>query len=565
MDITFLGATGTVTGSCYLLNVANHRVMIDCGLYQGLPDLEERNYTHPPVDYRDVEAILLTHAHLDHSGLIPRAVNLGFRGKIYAHPATVDLSEIMLLDAAEIQEHDAEWLSRKRARAGKAPVQPLYTRLDVANALGRFSRVEYEEPFQVLPGMTAEYHDAGHILGSSSIAVDCVENGLKRRVVFSGDIGHHQAPILREPLGFELADAVLMESTYGDRVHPPPAERNQVLRNVIREADRTGSKVLIPSFAIGRTQELLYILSGMLDRKEIPHIPIYLDSPMAISATQVHERHPECFDQETLDRIKAHENPFHPSTLHISRTVDQSRAINTMKGSMVIIAGGGMCEGGRIAHHLKHNLWNPANQLVFVGYQAEGTLGRFLQSGAKRVKILGEDIAVRAKLVTIDSFSAHADRDGLLDWLKYLKKAPQVLFLIHGEEKPEETLADTVRQQLGFQTYIPRLNQVIDLGDLAGVSAGGRIFAQMPLPGPSEVHEIAARVNAPGEERRPLIENYICRLAKRIMHPTPFDKSRGHDPVAAQASLGALSEAVDGDMGRLNRLIENCDKNPIGS
>jgi metallo-beta-lactamase family protein len=525
MELTFLGAAGTVTGSCALLTVGGHSLLVDCGLYQGLPELEERNYTHPGVNWPKIEAILLTHAHIDHSGLLPRAVRMGFRGEIYAHPATVDLAQIILLDAADLQKHDAEWLSRKRKRAGKSAVEPLYNKNDVVRMLRRFHRVEYEDTVKVLPGVVAEFRDAGHILGSASIAVDCEENGLKRRIVFSGDVGHHQAPILREPLGFEQADAVVIESTYGDRLHDAPVKRVQALRDIIREAGRSNSKVIIPSFAVGRTQELLYILSDLLNHDEIPHIPVYLDSPMAIEATEVHERHPECFDKETLARIRAGENPFHPQVLHFSNTVAQSRAINRRSGAMVIIAGGGMCEGGRIVHHLKHNLYNPNNFLVFVGYQAVGTLGRIIQNGERRVRILGEEIKVNAKIATIDAFSAHADRDGLLDWLRFLRKPPGVVFVVHGEDKSATAFGESVRQELGFTSYLPRLAQQIDLAALEDVAVGRRIFASLPLPASDHLRQIAARMSARGKEFKPMVNDYVQRLTQRMEAQEPGRKA----------------------------------------
>jgi metallo-beta-lactamase family protein len=555
MEITFLGAAGTVTGSCYLVEVGGRRVMVDCGMYQGLPELEERNYTHPAVDWSSIDAILLTHAHIDHSGLLPRAVKLGFRGPIYSHPATVDLSEILLIDTAELQKHDAEWLSRKRMRAGKPPVQPLFDRFDVVRTLRHFRRVEYEDPVGIVPGVVAEFHDAGHILGSASIALDLVENDLKRRVVFSGDIGHHQAPILREPLGFDNADAVLVESTYGDRLHDPPKKRYEILRSIILEANRSRGRVLIPSFAVGRTQELLYILSEMLDHDEIPHMPIYLDSPMAIAATEVHERHPECFDPETLARIKSGENPFHPGTLHVSRTVAQSRSINRRTGSMIIIAGGGMCEGGRIVHHLKHGLFDSRNHLVFVGYQAVGTLGRVIQSGARRLKLLGEQIAVNAKITTIDSFSAHADQQGLIDWLRFLEKPPQVVFIIHGEEKGERTMAEKVRETLGFIPYIPRLNQKIDLSDLSSVAVGKRVFAETATPRAGDVRNIAARLSMVGDELRPAVDHYVAGLAKRIGEARESDEEPRWKPEEISEAQEYLADAVGGDAEKLQTLL----------
>jgi len=516
MHLTFLGATRTVTGSSYLITVGNRRVMVDCGLYQGLPELQERNYTHPAVKWSEVDAILLTHAHIDHCGLIPRAVRLGHKGPIYSHQATIDLAEIMLFDSAEIHEQDAEWLSRKRMRAGKTPVEPLYTRKDVALATRLFKPVKYNAPFEIFPGIKVEYHDAGHILGAASIAVDAVENDLKRRIVFSGDVGNHQVPILREPDGFEQADAVLIETTYGNRLHESPGDRYVKLGNVIREAHRNSAKVLIPAFTVGRTQELLYIIGEMMEKGEIPPIRVFLDSPMAIAATDVYVKHSECFDTDTLARIKRGEDPFSFPSLKMSRTIADSRRINSHRGSAVIIAGGGMCEGGRIVHHLKHNLFHPENHLVFVGFQAEGTLGRVILNGQKSLKLFGEEIAVKAKITAIGAFSAHADKKGLLDWLGGYKKAPEMVFTVHGEEKVSEEFGNTVREELGYQTYLPKLNQDVDLSDFGQAALGHRQFVQRTAPSPSDINDLVARVGALGEEFKSQVGDYITDLEKRV-------------------------------------------------
>jgi len=557
MELAFLGATRTVTGSCFLVSVGDRRVMIDCGLNQGLPELEERNYTHPSVDWAEVDAILLTHAHIDHCGLIPRAVKLGFKGPIYAHAATVDLAEIMLRDSSELHEKEAEWLSRKRIRAGKAPVEPLYTKADVDECLKRFSGVEYEKRFQVIPGVDAEFRDEGHILGSAAIALDCVEGDLGRRIVFSGDVGHHQAPILREPQGFERADAALLETTYGNRVHETPADRWTRLRKIIVQAQSDQGKVVIPAFTVGRTQELLYILGDMLKKDEIPRIPIFLDSPMAIAATNVHERHPECFDRETLDRIKQGDNPFHPETVRFSQTVEESMKINAFKGSAVIIAGGGMCQGGRIVHHLKHTIFDRRNQLVFVGYQVEGTLGRLILNGVKRIKLFGEEIAVNARISAIGAFSAHADKNGLVDWLRHFPQPPKVVFLVHGEERVSEQFASTVREELGYVPYMPRLGQRVDLDRLDDLALGTRRFVQPATPKPGDVREIVARVGMLGAEFQSTVESYVGELGRRVK----VAQTGGQEPhwrtQDAAEILTHMAEAVGGDIDKLEKLIES--------
>jgi metallo-beta-lactamase family protein len=555
MDLTFLGATRTVTGSSYLISSGGYRVMVDCGLYQGLPELMERNYTHPTVNWSEVDAIVLTHAHIDHSGLIPRAVKLGFNGPIFAHPATLDLAEIMLTDSAEIHEGDARWLNRKRLRAGKPPVVPLFDLKDVGDSLRMFRRIEYEDPFNVVPGITAELHDAGHILGAASIGVDIEEGNLKKRIVFSGDIGNHQAPILKEPYGFERADAVLIETTYGNRLHDTPENRWLKLKEIIIKAQSNQAKVIIPAFTVGRTQELLYILGEMMSAGEIPPVKIFLDSPMAISATEVHEKHPECFDRETMDRIRNGENPFHPASLEFTRTVSESRKINAYNSTAIIIAGGGMCEGGRIVHHLKHNLYDPKNHLVIVGYQAVGTLGRVILNGAKKIRLFGEKIAVKAQVSTINAFSAHADRDGLIDWLKFLRKPPEIVFMVHGEEKPGLEFAETVREELGYNSYMPKLGQRVDLANLDGVEAGKREFITAPTPGVKDVNEIIARVSTLGEEFRSMIEKYTTELASRIKKAEADGREPHWRTEDVSQVLLHLSEILDGDIDKLEFLM----------
>ncbi|MFH1675978.1 MAG: MBL fold metallo-hydrolase [bacterium] len=553
MDITFLGATGTVTGSCYLVTVGDRHVMVDCGLYQGLPELIERNYTHPSVRWSEIDVILLTHAHVDHSGLIPRAVKNGFRGYIYTHPATIDLCDILFRDSVEIQKRDAEWISRKHKRAGLQTVRPLYDLRDAIRALKKFRPVEYGEIFEVVPGVSAEYRDAGHILGSASIALDCTENGVKKRIVFSGDLGHHQAPILKEPVGFEKSDAVLIETTYGNRAHESGDLRWKKLKEIIVKAAYDGGKILIPAFAVGRTQEILYIISQMMGRNEVPRIPIFLDSPMAIEATEIHANHSECFDSETLERLKRGENPFKPEMLKMTLTVPQSRKINSVKGSAIIIAGGGMCEGGRIQHHLKHNLYNPTNHLVFVGYQAIGTLGRAILNGERKIRLFKEDILIKAKISAIGAFSAHADKNGLIDWLGKFQTPPETVFLIHGEEHSSKAFSETVREKLGFPTYIPKPGQMADLENLSRITEGERRFIQIPMPETGDLHEIVSRVSVLGDEFHEAVTNYATFLAKRITEPELPDGEPLRKTQEVSDILQHLSEVVGTDVEKLKQ------------
>jgi len=555
MELAFLGATRTVTGSSYLLRVGNRRVMVDCGLYQGLPELQERNYTHPDVEWSNIDAILLTHAHIDHSGLIPRAIRLGYRGPIYAHQATIDLADIMLRDSAEIHERDAQWLSRKRLRAGKPPVAPLFSKKDVTQAMKAFVPVKYGKQFDVFPEIRAEYRDAGHILGAASVAVDAGENGLSRRIVFSGDIGHHQAPILKDPHGFENADVVLIETTYGNRLHETPSERYSKLKMIINDAWKKRAKVVIPAFTVGRTQEILYIIGEMIEKAEIPNLRVFLDSPMAIAATGVHKLHPECFDKETHKRIRKGENPFSFPSLKMSRTVTDSRKINRHRGSAVIIAGGGMCSGGRIVHHLKHNLYHPDNHLVFVGYQAQGTLGRIILNGRKSIRLFGEDIAVKAQVTAIGAFSAHADKNGLLDWLGKYKSPPEMVFTVHGEEKSSVEFGNTIREEMGFQSYLPKLNQVVNLAALDEIALGRRKFIRRTAPDPSDIREIVARVSAQGSEFKKAVGSYINKLERRIKTYEKDKSLPDWRENEVKDVLRHMSEAVGGDIDNLERIV----------
>jgi len=559
MDLSFLGATRTVTGSSFLLAVGDRRVMVDCGLYQGLPQLQERNYTHPAVDWSEIDAILLTHAHIDHCGLIPRAVRLGFKGPIYAHAATIDLAEVMLKDSAEIHERDSEWLNRKRKRAGKQRVEPLFERVDVEKSFDLFRSVPYGNKFEVVPGVNAEFRDAGHILGAASIAVDCKEGDLERRIVFSGDIGHHNAPILREPVGFEKADAVLIETTYGARLHESTEGRRAILKEIIDDAYSNRAKVVIPAFTVGRTQELLYILGDMIDDGTIPAIKIFLDSPMAIAATRIHDNHPECFDRETLDRISAGENPFYPETLSLSNTVSDSRKINRFEDAAIIIAGGGMCEGGRIVHHLKHTLYDSRNHLLFVGYQAEGTLGRVILNGTKKLRLFGEEIAVNARVTPITAFSAHADRDGLVDWLSKYKDPPQVVFTVHGEEQSSKDFGNTIREELGFEAYLPKLGQRVDLSQLEQLTVKHREFVPSRTPTATDVREIISRVAMLGGEFQSTIENYIGELGQRIRQAHETGRDPHWKTQDVTEILEHMSGMVGGDIDKLESLRKETD------
>ncbi|GAB4508003.1 MAG: MBL fold metallo-hydrolase [Sulfuricaulis sp.] len=445
MDIQFHGAAKEVTGSCFLVRCGDRQLLIDCGLIQGAPADEVRNRAAFAFDPRAIDAVILTHAHLDHSGRLPLLVKAGFRGPIYTHRATHDLCQIMLKDAASLNEKDAEHENRRRERQGRRPVEPLYSRQDAEKAMRQFQTLEYAAEQKILPEMRLRLQDAGHILGSAIVELWLEEKGTRRKLVVSGDLGHAGAPILRNPEVVHEADLVVLESTYGDREHRSWEETLTELGEVLRAAQQSQGNILIPAFAIGRSQELLYFLKRHNREWGIDHWTVFLDSPMAIEATEVYGRHWKLFDAETSQRRKKDGDPFSMPNLHFSRTAAQSMAINRVRTGAIVIAGSGMCTGGRIRHHLKHNLWREQCHVIFAGFQARGTLGRQIVDGTQTVKLWGETIRVAARIHTIGGLSAHAGQSGLLEWYRNFERRPAVA-LVHGEPKPMEALADGLRK-----------------------------------------------------------------------------------------------------------------------
>jgi len=457
IKLSFLGAAQNVTGSRYLLEVNGVRLLVDCGLYQER-DLRGRNWDPFPIPPDSLDAVLLTHAHLDHCGLLPKLAREGFHGTIYCTAATSEIAEIVLLDSAHLQEEDAEFKRRRHEREGRTgpyPVVPLYTTDDAKAVLPLFQAVEYDEPVEVADGVEATFRDAGHILGSSMIQVAVRSNGVGRTILFSGDVGRWDRPILRDPTVFHEADYVLMESTYGDRQHDETKDITDALCDVITSTRKAGGNIAIPSFAVERSQELLYHLNELLLEDCIPHLMVFVDSPMAISVTEVFGHHSDLFDDEMMELIRRQESPFDFPGLQMTRTVQESKAINHIEGTIVIIAGSGMCTGGRIKHHLVNNISRPESAILFVGYQAVGTLGRHIVNGAKEVRILGETRPVRARIVQIHGFSAHADRGELLRWISGLKRPPRHLFVTHGEPDVAATFADFLKKQTGWKISVP--------------------------------------------------------------------------------------------------------------
>lgn len=463
MQVTCLGATRTVTGSCFLLESGNLRFLVDCGMFQGGKEIEKRNVSVGKYRPQGLKYILLTHAHMDHSGLIPRAVKEGFKGKIICTMATFELCRIMLRDSAHIQEMEAEWQSRKNVRSGQKPVEPLYTMEDAERSLAFFQPLDPGECLMISPDIEICFHNAGHILGASFLDIRFQEQGAKGRVIFSGDIGRKEALIVADPDIIEEADFLFVESTYGDRQHKTQEESQSELVSAIKEGIKNGEKIIIPAFAIERTQEILYLLHEFRKNGQIPSIPVYLDSPLAISATEIFKKFPEYFDDEMTRLVAQGENPLNLPELIYSRTAEESMAINRQKGSAIIIAASGMCNAGRIKHHLKHNLWRPGAQIVITGFQAEGTLGRAIVEGAKKVRIFQEDVIVRAKVHTIGGFSAHADQAELLTWIGHFKNPQLKVFIIHGEESASLALAQIIQKTFSFQVQVPHWLETIPL------------------------------------------------------------------------------------------------------
>ncbi len=473
MKLTFLGAAREVTGSCYYLETQSGRILIDCGMEQGEDAYENQEL---PVSPSEIDCVILTHAHIDHSGKLPLLYKRGFRGAIYATAPTYRLCDLMLRDSAHIQEFEAEWRNRKALRAGEAPYVPLYTMEDAKGAIGLFKPVEYSLEIDVLPGIRARFTDAGHLLGSASVTLtDAAEDFT---IVFSGDIGNANQPILNDPVPLTRADFVVMESTYGDRSHGPRPDYIAELSSVIQQTFDRGGNVVIPSFAVGRTQEMLYFLRQIKAEGRVKNhgdFTVYVDSPLAIEATTVfQESDSSSFDEDTRALIRRGINPISFPGLRVSVTSDDSKAINFDKNPSVILSASGMCEAGRIRHHLKHNLWRPESTVLFVGYQAKGTVGRALIEGAKKVKLFGEDVAVNAEIRTLAAVSGHADNEGLMKWVKSFLPKPKQVFVTHGEEAVAQVFAGRLHDELGLTAEVPYNGDVWALPELQKITEGSR-------------------------------------------------------------------------------------------
>ncbi len=462
MNITFYGAAQTVTGSCYVLRTAHTNVLIDCGMFQGGSHLEELNQLKPQFDPSTIDFMLLTHAHVDHSGMIPKLNRYGFKAPIITTSATIDLCNIILPDCAHIQKEEVDWHNRKRERAGQLPLEVLYDQDDVLDVLSRFQAVSYGEVRKLNDEIEVRFNDAGHILGSASIEVWVTEGEKKRKIVFSGDVGNFNQVLVRNPDPIESADYLLIETTYGNRCHKSREATRLEFRQIIHDAIGSNSNIIIPAFAVERTQELIYELGVMQREGQLGNIPVYVDSPMAVSATEVFQKHSECYNEATWNIIRSSNNPLELPNLIFSRTADESRAINNVHGA-IIISASGMAHAGRILHHLKHNLWQPQNHVLFVGFQVKGTLGRQILDGAKTVKIMGEEIAVKAQIHTLGGFSAHADQDGLMRYINQFQSKPKHILLDHGEPEVMQVFQDAIKQTIGIPTTIPTWLESVEL------------------------------------------------------------------------------------------------------
>lgn len=505
MKLRFIGAAHEVTGSCHLLEACGKHILIDCGMEQG-PDLYENQDL--PVAASEIDYVLLTHAHIDHSGKLPLLVKEGFKGEIVTTFATSDLCSIMLRDSAHIQEFEAEWRNRKARRSGAELYEPMYTMQDAIDAVECFAPCEYEQRITLCDGIDVRFTDVGHLLGSACVEVWITENGDTKKIVFSGDVGNINQPIIKDPKTIKEADYVVIESTYGDRIHGEgiPDYIGEFTK-ILRETFAKGGNVVIPSFAVGRTQELLYFIREIKERNLVPEYPefeVYVDSPLAIEATNIFNKNmTECFDEEALELIKKGINPLKFPGLKIATTSEDSKMINFNDKPKVIISASGMCEAGRIRHHLKHNLWRKECTILFVGYQAAGTLGRRLLEHAEYVKLFGENIEVNARICSLNGISGHADKNGLLNWLSSFETPIRHVFVVHGEDQVTDRFAETITKTLGYLAFAPYSGGYVDLKTNEILSEGIKV--------PKKAGEKPARVRAN------MVFGRTVSAAKRLM------------------------------------------------
>jgi metallo-beta-lactamase family protein len=538
MRVEFLGGVRTVTGSATLLEKGSLKWLVDCGMFQGGKELEERNRSVQLYHSKDLSFILLTHAHIDHSGLIPKLFREGFRGKVICTKATLDLCEVMLRDSGHIQEMEAEWQNRKSKRAGGKEAGPLYTVKDAERSLQYFQSVRYDEILTLTEGVKVRFQDAGHILGSAIIELWVEEGGEEKKLVFSGDLGSSDQPIVRDPYWVEEGDFLWLESTYGNRLHKSREETVQELLKIIQEAIGHQAKVVIPAFAVERTQDIIYTIGQLIRKGFIPSIPVYIDSPLAISATEIFKRNSDCFDQETKDLLLGGENPLELPEIIYTQSTEESKAINEDARPGIIVSASGMCDSGRIQHHLKHHLWREASHIVFIGYQGEGTIGRRIVDGAKTVRLFGEEIAVKAHIHTLGGFSAHADQKGLLGWLSHLNNPHLEVFVNHGEEKISMELGQLIRQQFHFRTTIPQWREKRSL-----FPPEEKGMAEMGVPEKGVSEERVEGVS-PARETLSALFRHLDRNYKRLRQKLRNRRSKGKE-IEASRWLRQLEEITE--------------------
>ena len=516
MKITFLGATKTVTGSNFLVEAAGKKFLVDCGMYQGEAEEQFSNEDNFDFKVEEIDFVLLTHAHIDHSGRIPKLYNEGFRKPVYAHKATCDLCSLMLPDSGHIQEMEVEWRNKKRKRKGEAPLPPMYTAEDAARSLEIFREVQYDEIIEITPEIHVRFNDAGHMLGSSIIEVWVKEDGKNIKTVFSGDIGNNDIPLLNEPTMIEDADYLVMESTYGNRLHMRNDDKAEIFLKIVSETLEGGGNVIIPSFAVGRTQEILYELNRIKENnkeneeflreyKLLMKAPVYVDSPLAISATEVFKENMDLFDEKTKAEIDKGDNPLEFPGLHFTVSAEESKALNDNITPSIIISASGMCDVGRIKHHLKHNLWDKKNTILFVGYQAPGTLGYSIVNGAKKVKIFGEEIAVNARIEYIEGYSGHADQELLMNFVySFNVQKPKHIFLVHGEEEAELTLKEKIQNEAKIPVTIPNYGETYDVKDVPELLA--TIKVHKPKTIKTEIIERLGKLQAQIDDMKESVE-----------------------------------------------------------
>lgn len=467
MNITFYGAARTVTGSCHMVEACGKKFLVDCGMFQGKLTEQMLNYEEFPFNLNEIDFVILTHAHIDHSGRIPKLYKQGYTGIVYATNATVDLCSIMLPDSGHIQEKEIEWVNKKRRRAGKKESEPMYTAQDGSDAMKLFKGLEYNQTVSIDENISFKLIDAGHMLGSSIVLLDIKENDEVKRLVFTGDLGNANMPILNNPEFVDRADYLVIESTYGNRLHGEIKDQSAEFIDIILKTIERGGNLVIPSFAVGRTQELLYEINKYIDlpgvKDRLKKIPVYVDSPLAVNATKIFEENPEYYDEEALRYLIKGDNPLEFENLHFIVSPEESKALNEDPTPKIIISASGMCEVGRIKHHLKHNLYRPQSTVLFVGFQAEGTLGKKIMSGEKLVKIFGEEIAVNAEIRYLDAFSGHADKNGLLNWIDQIKEKPKNIFIVHGEYLGQQIFRSEILNKFGINSIIPNIEETYTL------------------------------------------------------------------------------------------------------